>query len=82
MTESNQPIRIKARWDHSEVPTGNLEEASMLNEQREVIRDYSSQKWRGASKLEALSMSKKAMRSKPDFRRERSKSRWTDFKPE
>ena len=62
--------------------TANLEETRMLKEQREVIRDYSSKEWRGTSKLEALSMSKKAMRSKPDFRREHSKSRWTDFKPD
>jgi hypothetical protein len=62
--------------------TANLEEARVLKEQREVIRDYSSKEWRGTSKLEALAMSKKAMRSKPDFRRERSKSRWTDFKPD
>lgn len=62
--------------------TADLEDASVLKEQREVLRDYSSSEWRGASKLEALTLSQKAMRSKPDYRRERSDSRWTDFKPD
>jgi hypothetical protein len=64
MKESNQPIRIKASW-----VARHGYDARMLKEQREVIRDYSSQEWRGAAKLEALAMSKKAMRSKPGFGR-------------
>lgn len=32
MKESNQPIRIKARWDHSEVPTGVSNQRGLLLE--------------------------------------------------
>jgi hypothetical protein len=32
MKESNQLIRIKARWDHSEVPTGVSNQRGLLLE--------------------------------------------------
>jgi hypothetical protein len=62
--------------------TAGLEDAKARMAERERVRESTSSEWRGVSKLEALSMSKKAMRSKPDFRRERRDSRWTDFKPD
>jgi len=62
--------------------TAGLNDAKELREQREVSKIRVASEWRGASKLEALSMSRKASRSKPDFRRKRRDSKWTDYKPE
>lgn len=62
--------------------TAGLDEAREMREQRENFRAHSRSEWRGNSKLEAMSMSRKAMRSKPDFRRERQESKWTDFEPD
>jgi Ca-activated chloride channel family protein len=59
-----------------------LEEAKEMKILREKQREYSTSSWVGESKLEAMSMSRKTMRSKPDFRRQRSESKWTDFKPD
>jgi hypothetical protein len=62
--------------------TAGLREAKAMRAQREVVREHSSSEWHGASKLEAMSMSRKAMHNKPDFRRKRRDSRWTDFNPD
>lgn len=62
--------------------TAGLKDAGVLREQRNMSKERVASEWHGASKLEAMSMSRKASRSKPDFRRERRESRWTDFKPE
>jgi Ca-activated chloride channel family protein len=62
--------------------TAGLAEATEMKRQRSKSRESVASEWHGASKLEALSMSRKASRGKPDFRRQRSESKWTDFKPE
>ena len=62
--------------------TAGLEEAREMRMMREKQRANSASAWRGEAKLEAMSMSRKAMRSKPDFRRKRRESKWTDFNPD
>ncbi len=62
--------------------TAGLAEAREMREQRSMSRESVASEWHGASKLEAMSMSRKASRGKPDFRRERRDSKWTDYKPE
>jgi hypothetical protein len=43
MKESNQPIRIKASWDHSEVPTGVSNQRGLLLEDVHVLVDGARQ---------------------------------------
>ena len=62
--------------------TAGLVESAKLRRTRTASRERVASEWRGASKLEAMSLSRKAARSKPDFRRRRRENRWTDFKPE
>lgn len=62
--------------------TAGLVESAKLRRTRSSSRERVASEWHGASKLEAMSLSRKAARSKPDFRRERRESRWTDFTPE
>ena len=57
---------------------GLEEERSMLRKRR-AVRESTSREWSGISKMEALSMSAKMMRSKPDHRSAREDSDWTDF---
>jgi hypothetical protein len=49
MKESNQPIRIKARWDHSEVPTNVSNQRGLLLEIEAGKPVSTKKKWRGTS---------------------------------
>jgi Ca-activated chloride channel family protein len=56
-------------------------EERMLS-QRASVRQATSARWEGVSKKEAMTMSLKALRRKPDHRRSQKSKDWTDHTPD
>ncbi len=70
-----------ADLDFSELVAG-LDSAEKFEADRRRLRQRSAEEWHGVSKREAIALSRKRMRSKPDFRAAHERREWTDVDPD
>ena len=59
----------------------DLEEAKSMLSRRRNVREASSAHWDGISKKEAMTLARKRMRSKPDYRQRMESADWSDHTP-
>jgi Mg-chelatase subunit ChlD len=60
----------------------DLDSADVMMSQRHSVREASSARWDGRSKKEAMTLARKRMRQKPDYRKKVESKDWSDFTPD
>ena len=60
----------------------DLEQASSMLSSRQAVREASSAHWDGISKKEAMTLARKRIRQKPDYRERMESAEWSDFTPD
>ena len=60
----------------------DLDQAASMMSSRRQVREATSARWDGISKKEAMTLARKQMRQKPDYRQRMESAKWTDQTPD
>jgi len=84
--ERGQFDEAVASFDREDMAFGNmvedLDQAVSMLSSRQAIKEASSTRWDGISKKEAMTLARKRMRQKPDYRQRMESAEWSDFTPD